>query len=49
MAYVDLSNGVRALDGLSLEISEGEFVAIIGANGRQESCCACWPVADVTW
>ncbi len=27
------SNGIKALDGINLEIKEGEFVAIIGQNG----------------
>ena len=26
-------NGIRALNGISLEIGEGEFVALIGASG----------------
>ena len=29
----DRENEVRALDGISLQIDRGEFVAIIGASG----------------
>lgn len=32
-------NEVRALDGISLSISEGEFVAIVGQSGSGKSTC----------
>jgi len=39
--YKDIDgNEVKAVDGVSLEIAEGEFVAVIGANGSGKSTMA---------
>ena len=33
--YTDSENKeIKALDGINLEIRQGEFVAVIGANGK---------------
>lgn len=35
--YTTQANEIHALDGLSLSIKEGEFVAIVGASGSGKS------------
>ena len=37
--YSDGDSEIRALDGVSLNISEGEFVAIVGQSGSGKSTC----------
>ena len=37
--YDEGENEVRALDGISFRISEGEFVAIVGKSGSGKSTC----------
>lgn len=37
--YSDGDSEIRALDGMSLNISEGEFVAIVGQSGSGKSTC----------
>ncbi len=37
--YSDGDSEIRALDGVSLHISKGEFVAIVGSSGSGKSTC----------
>ncbi len=37
--YVDGDSEIHALDGISLHIDEGEFVAIVGQSGSGKSTC----------
>lgn len=37
--YTDGDSEIRALDGVSLHVSKGEFVAIVGASGSGKSTC----------
>ena len=37
--YSDGDSEIRALDGINLKISEGEFVAIVGQSGSGKSTC----------
>jgi len=37
--YSDGDSEIRALDGVSLHISQGEFVAIVGSSGSGKSTC----------
>jgi putative ABC transport system ATP-binding protein len=37
LAYRDAANEVRAVDGVSLEVREGEFVGILGPSGSGKS------------
>lgn len=37
--YSDGDSEVRALDGISLTVYRGEFVAIVGASGSGKSTC----------
>ena len=37
--YTDGDSEIRALDGVNLHISRGEFVAIVGASGSGKSTC----------
>ncbi len=37
--YSDGDSEIRALDGISLTIDEGEFVAIVGSSGSGKSTC----------
>ena len=37
--YDEGENEVRALDGISFRIKEGEFVAIVGKSGSGKSTC----------
>lgn len=37
--YSDGDSEIRALDGVSLKVSEGEFVAIVGQSGSGKSTC----------
>lgn len=37
--YSDGDSEIRALDGISLNINEGEFVAIVGQSGSGKSTC----------
>ena len=42
--YTDSENKeIKALDGINLEIRQGEFVAVIGANGTR-SCGNYWTI-----
>ena len=37
--YGDADTEVRALDGINLEINEGDFVAVMGPSGSGKSTC----------
>lgn len=37
--YSDGDSEIRALDGISLHVSQGEFVAIVGSSGSGKSTC----------
>src|SRR4029453_10941186 len=37
LVYRDAANEVRAVDGVSLEVREGEFVGILGPSGSGKS------------
>lgn len=37
--YSDGDSEIRALDGISLHVSKGEFVAIVGSSGSGKSTC----------
>lgn len=37
--YSDGDSEIRALDGVSLHVSQGEFVAIVGSSGSGKSTC----------
>ena len=37
--YSDGDSEIRALDGISLEVQKGEFVAIVGSSGSGKSTC----------
>lgn len=37
--YTDGDSEIRALDGINLHVSEGEFAAIIGQSGSGKSTC----------
>ena len=37
--YSDGDSEIRALDGISLHVDEGEFVAIVGQSGSGKSTC----------
>ena len=37
--YSDGDSEIRALDGISLEVQKGEFVAVVGSSGSGKSTC----------
>lgn len=37
--YSDGDSGIRALDGVSFHVSQGEFVCIVGSSGSGKSTC----------